>query len=454
METVVSRPVMRALGVANVAVLLAGILAAVLAGRDGLPAAGARITVDGRASVTRVDGTTDALSSGDIVRAGEAVQAEEGSFVLELAGGGALEGRASLDRAADTRVVVGARPELVAGELLVLGDEGIDVDAGGTVVTLVESGAAARVDRGFAVRAGAYRGGVAVDSAGQERTVAALRQLGIASLGRPPGSAEPFLVDEADPWDRRFLGAAIDLGARLDGYSRAFTGDAVPGASRDVALFEAALPAVADEPAFPGALRSMSDQPPGELLVGTAIAVLGERGEFDDRWQQIFGFREDGAGWGLVALDQGVDDATLLTEVEAALVRARPTPEVAIGATPSADDDDATTTPGTGTTTTPTTTTPPVTPGGPTTTVPPTTPTTQPPGTTPTLPPVTVPPVTTPTLPPVTLPPAPDTGAPPIDDAADDTLGDLGGVLEDVGDLVEDTLDIPLPPLPGVPGLG
>ena len=398
-----SRPAVRGLAVANALVFAAGILGVFLVGGDGVPAAGARVTVDGRATVVRVDGDTDALTTGDIVRAGEEVRAEEGTFALELAGGGTVEGRAGFERAADTRVVVGERPELVAGEALLLGEDGVALDAAGTVVALTDEDAAARVDRGLSLRAGSYRGAVAIDSAGQERSVEALRQLGIASVGRPPGSAEPFLVDETDPWDRRFLGAAIDLGGRLDGYSRSFSDNAGPGAATSSDLFEEALPALADEPGFAAALRSEARRPPGETLVGAALVTLGTDGDFDDRWADVFGFRDDGAGWGLVAADQHLDDATVLATVEQALVRAQPTPEIAVGTTATTAGGGPGTTTGTGGTTP--ATTPPTTTddsdddgGGPS----PTTPTTTPLPTT--LPPLTTPPTTTVTTPPISTP--------------------------------------------------
>ena len=413
MEAMTSRPGLRVLAVANAAVLLAGVMAAVVSGGDDVPAAGARVTVDGSASVVRVDGTTADLSTGDIVRRGEEVRAEEGSFTVELAAGGVVEGRAGFGRAADTRLVVDARPELTAGELLVLGDDGVAVEAAGTVVALTADDGAARVDRGLAVRAASYQGAVEVDSAGQERTVGALRQLGIASLGRPPGSAEPFLVDDADPWDRRFLGAAIDLGVRLDAYSRSFTANAPPGAVNPT-TFEDALPALADEPELGAALRRERDRPPGELLVGTAIVTLAS-GSFGDAWDAVFGFRDEGAGWGLVAADQGLDAGTVLRTVEEAIVRAQPAPEVATG----------TTAPG-GTAPTTATTAPPTTTGPP--------PTTAPPGTT-SPPPTNPPPTTTPvpTLPPPTVP-----------EILDDILGD-------VEDTAEEILDVPLPTVPTVP---
>lgn len=430
----VPRPFVRAVGLASVLVMLAGLLVVVAADDDGLPAAGARVTVDGRATVVHVDGSTDVLSTGDVVRAGEEVRADAGTFALDLADGGTLEGRAGFDDASDTRVVVGERPELIAGELLLLDAEGLDVDAAGTVVALAGEDAAARVDRGFAVRAASYRGGLEVDSAGQNRAVSALRQIGIASLGRPPGSAEPLRVDEVDPWDRRFLGAAIDLGRRLAAVSASFTRNAPPDASQSAALYETVLPVLAGEPSFDSKLASLPTAPAGEVFVGAVLTTLGDDGSFGDRWDEVFAFRSDGAAWGLVALDQGLEDGAVLDAVDDALGRSTTTPEVAVGPPPSV----APTVPGGGVDGDD--------PASSDTTLPPDDdqdPTAPPPLTPTTPPPPTVPP---PTLPPLPLPPPlgpsptpdppeesggiPDTGVPLLDNLVQPIEDLLGGLLD------------------------
>jgi len=407
-----SRPVVRALGLTIVAVLLAGVVAVVVEGGDGVPRAGARVTVNGRATVVHIDGSTDRLTSGDVVRAGEEVRVDEGGVVLDLAEGGTLEGRAGHGDTPATRVVVEAQPELVSGELLVLGDPGLSVDAAGTVVAVGEEGSAAKLARGLAVTAGAYEGGREIDSAGQQRSVPALRQLGIATLGRPPGSPEPIELSPADAWDRRFLGGAIDLGRRLDSLSTAFTFQTSAGAARSAGVFRAVLPAAADEADLPGLLRTEPDRPAGEVLVGLTMVTLAGGGSFVDRWRAVFDFREEGADWGVVALDQDLEADAVLAAVQGAVGRADATPDVAL--TPP---------------TTPPRTTP-TTPG--TTAPPPTTPTSAPPTTPPpTTPPPTDP--TVPTIPPLPPPPddeVPDSGLPLLDDAIQPIEDLLSGLLE------------------------
>src|SRR3546814_15379936 len=61
------------------------------------------------------------------------------------------------------------------------------------------------------------------------------------------------------------------------------------------------------------------DRPTGETLIGAAIADLSRGGSFRERWGEIFDFRDAGAEWGLVALDQQVSADPLLGAVESAI---------------------------------------------------------------------------------------------------------------------------------------
>jgi hypothetical protein len=78
------------------------------------------------------------------------------------------------------------------------------------------------------------------------------------------------------------------------------------------------LPGLSDEPEFTVNLLAPG-RPAGETLVGAALADLGDRGTFGERWRSVFGFRDAGAAWGLVALDQGVDRAPLLGAITQAV---------------------------------------------------------------------------------------------------------------------------------------
>jgi hypothetical protein len=306
---------------------------------------------------------------------------------------------------------------LDAGDLLVVaGDDDVALEAADTEIT-VETGAA-RVSRDLGVDIGLYAGTATVDSASAVRAVPGLRQLNVPVLGRPARDLRPIRYDAADPWDRRFLGDAIALGEELQGLADTYSASLEPGAGRTVGFYRQVLPGLDGERGFDQGLLD-PPRPPGEVLVGAAIADLADRGSFADRWDAVFGFRDDGAAWGLVALDQGVGRGPLLRTVEHALEAttfeftapaAEPAPPGSSPTTPTGDPAS------------------PTTPSG-------STPTTSPPGTTAPSTPTTLlpPPPTTPTLPPI-LPPPDDEGLlDPVLDGVDpvtEVLEDLlGGIL-------------------------
>jgi len=77
---------------------------------------------------------------------------------------------------------------------------------------------------------------------------------------------------------------------------------------------------LAAEPGFTAPLVNPA-RPPGETLVGAAITLEGARGTFTERWGAVFGFRDEGAPWGLVALDQGVSRVPLLATIDGSISR-------------------------------------------------------------------------------------------------------------------------------------
>ena len=412
-ERVSQRTLVAILG-ALIALVFVGGGVAVIADDEPLPAAGARLRLDGSGTLVQADGSEGPLRDGAVLHPGDQVEMEDGVAVLELAGGGTIEVRAGRGDVDDSRLEVGSPSRLLAGDALAIGPTGVAIEAAGTLVTLRGADStAARIRRELAVTTATYRGTVALLSAERSRTVPAYRQLSVASVGRTPEEPDPFAIDAGDPWDQRFFGSVIALTRSLDSLSRTFTAQGTPRTT--AADFAALLPQLAAEARFDSSLLDDA-RPDGETLVGAAIATLADEGSFDERWDEVFAFRDDGAEWGLVALDQGVDERPVLDEVEAALSRSvgQTVTDVAtpVATTPTTTPATTSTTGTTSTTTTPTTS------GGSTTTAPPTTPTT---------PPVTVPPA----VPPLTLPPL--TPQEPIPDTGD-TL--LDGLLGPVGDLL------------------
>lgn len=359
----------------------------------------ARLEVDGLAIVDRRDGEQETVKDSAEVRSGDRVEISKGTGRMVLRDGNRLELRAGVADAANTMVVMAPTPVLEAGDLLVTAPKTLTISAAGTKLEVAAG--AAQVSRSLGVGVAAYDGIVHLSSAGVTRDVPALREMRVPALGRPPRLPRPLDYRASDPWDRRFLGEAIDLGRTLEALANGYTQNLNPGEGRTPGFFRLVLPALDNQPAFAADLIDLT-KPPGETLIGAAITELGRRGGFVDRWRSVFGFRDQGAEWGLVALDQGVSGTPLLGAIEqavsfspltfAAPPRGRPATDLGGGG------------------------------GSPTTTVPttrPTTPTTTPPTTTP------------PTTPPTTVPPNPLTPVlePVLEPALDAVSGLIGGLL-------------------------
>lgn len=364
-------------------VVAAGLVLAVLAPAGCStrePAQGeARLEVDGQAIVDRTDGGQDLIDASTTIRTGDRVELSKGTGRMVLRDGVRLELRAGQGDVAATMVRMARIPELEAGDLLVSAPRRTSIVAAGTILTL-EAGAA-QVSRALGMAVATYDGTVQLASAGVVREVPALREMRVPALGRPPRRARPLDYKASDPWDRRFLGEAIDLGRTLEAMANGYTQNLNRGEGRTPGFFRIVLPGLDKEPTFTGDLIDLA-KPPGETLIGAAISELGKRGTFVDRWRSVFGFRDEGAEWGLVALDQEVNGTPLLGAIEQA-VGASPLAFAAPGLPGAAGSG----TKGVGTT-------PVTTPGGrssPTTT-PPTTSTTTPT----TSPPTTLPPPTDP----------------------------------------------------------
>jgi hypothetical protein len=303
----------RALATA-LAVVCVGVLAS--CSRDGLDAGEARLTLGegARVLVSTPGGGTDDAEDAQRLEPGTRVRVTAGSATLLLSGGSSAEMRT------DSVVELARMPTLVDGDVLVFAPKApLSVAGAGTRVTV--SGAA-RVSRDLAVSAASYQGQLTVESAGRSLVVPALRQAAIASLGVLPDTVRPIAYRVDDAWDRRFLGTAIALGDELESKSQGFTVSLAPGEGRTPDFFQRLIPVLGTQPGFGPPVVSAA-RPPGETMVGLAIALAGTRGTFSSRSSEVFAFREQGAAWGLVALDQGVtDDRALVRSLDEAIGRA------------------------------------------------------------------------------------------------------------------------------------
>ena len=297
-----------------------------------------RLAVDGRAQVATSDGNLEEVTRARTLKAGEEVTMVDGTGVLSLGDGRSLELRKGtvIRLGLHTAPMGGEVPrgELVNGDVLVRTENDPATVVAGDTTVEVNPLSAARVSRNLAIVVGVYRGAAGIETAGRPASVPALRQRTVPAPGLP-SRPTPLTFSASDPWDQRFLGEAIDLSNRLVETSRGFTNPPgfAPGSS--VALFLEILPRLAVQPGFDASLVDPT-RAPGETFVGAAIALEGTRSTFPERWASVFAFHEDGAPWGLVALDQGVSAAPLLATIEDALRRLTPsTTELAAPAPPA-----------------------------------------------------------------------------------------------------------------------
>jgi len=367
-----------------------------------------QLTVDGRAEIAAPGKDAEEVRGSRAVRFGERVKVLEGTAVLRLDRDRELELREGsnvvLQEVQETGRRV-AQPLLLEHDLLVQAPAGarLTVSADGTDVVV---GGGAQVSRGQVLVVSSYDGDVELRSGTRSSAVAALRQVSIAADGSTPARPSPLSYDSADAWDRRFLSDAIDLGSELEARSKGFSAQVSPAEGSTAQFLLGLLPALAAQPDFDASLFD-SKRPAGESLVGIAIVIEGTRGTFAERWAGVFGFRDEGAQWGLVALDQGVTRVPLLAAIDGAIGRGPrafepvplpdPSGDVALPAPPS-----------------PAPTTGSAAPSGPTRTVP----------------------VTSTIPPPVPPPPGPgplNTGIPLIDNTINNLVETLSGLLRGLG---------------------
>jgi hypothetical protein len=375
---------MRVLPAIGVTVALGAAVLGACSG-DAVRAGEARVVPHGVVQVAEGRKAYQTVSQATTIHDGDRVLVRSGSADVRLPKG-------SLALREGSEIQVNATPELLAGDLLVLPSQSMSVKSDGSYA-LVRG--PARLDRDSGVTVASYEGGAEVTSAGSSLTVPALREAAIPAIGQVPRTPSPLSYQDEDPWDRRFLADAIDLGVELQARS---VGASIQfrGQGRTPGFYRTLLPGLEGEPRFDQSLLD-SARPPGEHIVGAAIALVARGGDFADRWRQVFEFRSQGAAWGLVAMDQSVQRVPgLLKTIDEALGRAQlPGQSGFVAAAPVASP--------TGPTPTPTTTT-----------TSPSTPTTDNPQ----------PPTTTPGV----IPPPPATGL-PIDPALDTTVDTINGLL-------------------------
>jgi hypothetical protein len=304
---------------AVVAALITVAVALVGCSESSPPVAG-RLDVDGQAEVLHPGEDRREVSGSRNLEAGDRVRIRQGTAVIHLRDDRRFELRQGTDLELLPREAASdIRPTLIAGDLLVISDSrAIVVGASNGAEVAVQGDA--RLSRGVSLLVATYEGSAQLSAGGATLTVPALRQASLPPTGVFPTKASPLEYASTDSWDQRYLSDAMDLSNQLRGRSDGFTSQLGASDGRTLNFFRELFPRLAAEPAFTASLLN-SRRAPGETLVGAAITLEGSRGTFAERWATVFGFRDEGAEWGLVAKDQGVERAPLITAIEDAISR-------------------------------------------------------------------------------------------------------------------------------------
>lgn len=283
----------------------------------------AMMALEGSARISGPEGRRMVTGGAHGLYVDDLVDLLAGDAVLDLVGGGSIELRSD-PGGGGSRLALGDVTSLLAGDALVVAPEGreVAVHAGGARLSL--AGGAGRVSRSTGATFVVYSGAAALSSGGRTLRggLPPLRQVVVPAPGKLPMTPSPLSFGVVpDPWDRRFLGDAIDLQAALESRSIGITTSLRDDISPDVFFFQAVLPGLLHEPTFDQALLDGQRRPVGETLIGAAVALFGQGATFDDRWHEVFRLREGGAGWGVVALDQEAPRASLMSSLDDAVNR-------------------------------------------------------------------------------------------------------------------------------------
>ena len=310
---------MRRPGTAVVATVI--MLAVALAGcsSTSAPPAAGRLVVEGQAEVLHPGEDRREVTGSRNLSAGDRVRVRQGTAVIQLRDDRRFELRQGSDLELfpreSTRDIL---PTLIAGDLLVVSDPRPLV-VGVTDAEIAVQGDV-RLSRGVSLLVATYEGTARLSAGGATITVPALRQVSLPPTGMFPTSVSPLEYSSSDSWDQRYLSDVMDLSNQLKGRSDGFTSQLGATEGRSVSYFRELFPRLAAEPAFTASLLSPA-RPPGDTLVGAAITLEGTRGTFAERWAAVFAFRDQGAEWGLVAMDQGVARVPLLNAIDSAISR-------------------------------------------------------------------------------------------------------------------------------------
>ena len=273
------------------------------------------------------------LRKGDSVPVGSLLKtAAEPDAFLKLEGD---DGQV-VELQSDTQITVGSARSatLEIGRALAQAGEGqpFTIASRGTAVRVSAAGVA-RVERLLGtLRVGVYRGSAQVELLGRGVDVPSFKEVVIAGgvpLEREP---RPLTLLATERWDRRLLGDVLDFDRELTQFGAGFNSEfgARPLAPRFFTAF-VVLPSLSFlRPELP-------TTQPAEVLVGVVFAEqlstrAGGPATLPAFFDQLLDLRDQGASWGLIAKEKGLDLRLALQGVVDAIRRGTaPTPPPGTG---------------------------------------------------------------------------------------------------------------------------
>ena len=312
-----NRSVVAPLSSAILTVLIAGLVVAGVdsVDRNKVAPGTARLEPSGLVEVSVAGAPFVRASHGRTLRANDQVRVIDGRAVLEL-----TKSKIELRSGSVLTIHEKDQPTAISlddGDLLVESGRGdtVAVDGGTAVIKVAGS---AKLRRGVSLAAGVYTGTARLERNDQGLNVSQYRQAAVVGTGILPPAAEPLSLAQSDEWDRRMLGPVMALDEQLMLITQAFEADAPAAVGPET--YKEWVPRAAGLPLTP---EMLAGRAVGENLVGVTLVAL-DKGDFMTRFQSIFGFRTEGASWGLVAADRAINPNPVLSDLEVALGKARP----------------------------------------------------------------------------------------------------------------------------------
>ena len=312
-----NRSVVAPLSSAILTVLIAGLVVAGIdsVDRNKVAPGTARLEPSGLVEVSVAGAPFVRASHGRTLRAGDQVRVIDGRAVLELT-------KSKVELRAGSVLTIHDKNQPTAlslddGDLLVEAGRGdtVAVDGGTAVIKVAGS---AKLRRGVSLAAGVYTGTSRFERNDQGLNVSQYRQAAVVGTGILPPAAEPLSLAQSDEWDRRMLGPVMALDEQLMLITQAFEADAPAAVGPET--YKEWVPRAAG---LPFTTEMLAGRAVGENLIGVTLVAL-DKGDFTTRFQSIFGFRAEGASWGLVAADRAINPNPVLSDLEVALGKAHP----------------------------------------------------------------------------------------------------------------------------------